>query len=103
MTNPTRLPARFSWLALLSVGVVLLAWATPAALAVTGDLIGHSQPVNDLAAEQSETTDDTDDPAMLFLSSHLGLYPLVLSLRSTHLVRQIWSPTPPVRPPIVLI
>jgi hypothetical protein len=102
MTNLTGLPARFSWLALLSAGVVLLAWATPAAFVVAGDLFDHSQPVNDLAAEQSETTDDTDDPVALFLSSHLDLHPLRLLLRSTRLVREVWFPTPPVRPPIVL-
>jgi hypothetical protein len=103
MTHLACLPVRFSWLALMSAVVVLFAWAAPADYAITGDLCGHSQPVNDLAAEQSETTDDTDDPVALFLSSHLDLYSLTLSLRSAHLVRQIWSPTPPVRPPIVLI
>jgi len=30
--------------------MVLFAWAAPAVVALTGDILGHGQPMNDLAA-----------------------------------------------------
>ena len=81
--------------------MVLFAWAAPAVVALTGDILGHIQPMNDLAAEQSETMDVTDDPAVLFSSSRPDLQPLTFSFHTTRLIKPIWSLTPPTRPPIV--
>ena len=100
MTNVAHFSSRLHCLALLSVGMVLFAWAAPAVVALTGDILGHGQPMNDLAAEQSETMDVTDDPAVLFSSSRPDLQPLTSSFHTTHLIKPTWSPAPPVRPPI---
>jgi hypothetical protein len=102
MTHAAHVPSRLSRLALLSVWIVLLAWAAPAVVAVAVDLAGHSQLVADLAAEQSEITDVTDDPAVLLSSGRPGLHLLRLSLKLNNLAGQIWSPAPPLHPPTVL-
>jgi hypothetical protein len=101
MTNVAHFPSRLSRLALLSVWIILLAWAAPAVVAVTGDLFGLGYPMDDRTAEQSETADVTDDPVLLFSSSRTDLQPLTFSLHATHLIKQTWAPAPPVRPPII--
>ena len=103
MTNVANVPSRLPWLALLSVWIVLLAWAAPAVMAVTGDLFGYSQLVTDLAAEQSEITYVTDDLALLPSSGRPGLHLLRLSLQMHDLIKQVWSPAPPLHPPTILI
>ena len=103
MTKVAHVPARLPWLALLSVWIVLLAWAAPAVIAVTRDVFGHDQLVTDPAAEQSEITDVTDDPAVLLSSGRPGLRLLRLSLQIHDLIKQVWSPAPPLHPPTILI
>jgi hypothetical protein len=106
MTNAAYSSLRLSRLALLCACAILLAWAAPAIVAVADDSLGflkvsQNYPVSDLAAEQSETADVTDDPVLLFSSGRSDLHPLSFSLPTTHLAKQVWSPTPPVRPPAI--
>ena len=106
MLHATRLISRFSCLALLCACAILLAWAAPAIVAVTADSLeflklSQDHHVSDLAAEQLETADVTDDPMWLFISSRASVHPLAFSLYAAHLIKQIWAPAPPVRPPIV--
>jgi hypothetical protein len=93
-------------LALLCACAILLAWAAPAITALLDDSLdllnlNQNRPVSDRAAEQSETTDVTDDPVLLFYSSRSGLQPLAFSLHTARPIKQIWTPAPPVRPPAI--
>jgi hypothetical protein len=63
--------------------------------------VSQNHPVSDRAAEQSEKADGTDDPVLLFSSGRPDLQPLTFSLYATQLIKQIWTPTPPVRPPAI--
>ena len=99
MFNPACSSQKCSYLALLSVVVILLAWTAPAVLAVTGELWEYDQPANDPANEQVETIDVTDDPAVLFASRRPGQLPIIFTLHFAQLFNGGWSPTAPVRPP----
>jgi hypothetical protein len=106
MTNAAHSSRRFSGLALLCACAILLAWAAPAIAAVTDDSLGFLQlgqnhPANDRAAEQSETPDVTDDPVLLFSSGRSDVQPLTFALHTAHLIKQTWTPAPPVRPPAI--
>jgi hypothetical protein len=106
MTSEVHLSSRLSWLALLCACMVMLAWAAPAIIAVTDDSLGllqlnQNRPVSDLAVEQSETADVTDDLVLLFSSGRPDLHPLTFSLHTAPRTIQVWSPTPPVRPPVI--
>ncbi len=100
MLHATTFPSlRFDYLALLSVLIIMLAWAAPAVVAVTGEIWDYDQPADDPANEQTETTDVTDDPAVLFASGRPGLHALDLALPDHSLIKQTWSPSPPLHPP----
>jgi hypothetical protein len=106
MFNAAHSFRRLSCLALLCACAILLAWAAPAIAAVTNDSLGflmvsQGRPISDLAVEQSETADFTDDPVLLFHNGCPDLHALTFLLHAAHLTEQIWSPAPPVRPPIV--
>jgi hypothetical protein len=101
MTNPACSSRKFTYLTLLCACTIMLAWAAPTVADMTADLFGYGQPVNDLAAERSDTTDVTDDPVLLFSSSYADFHPLTFSLHTAHLVKQAWTPAPPIHPPVV--
>jgi hypothetical protein len=106
MTHTAHSSRRLSGLALLCACAILLAWAAPVIAAVTVDSLeflklSQDHHVSDVAAEQAETSDASDDPVWLFSSSRAHLQPLTSSLCFTHLTKRTWTPAPPVRPPIV--
>ena len=86
-------------LTLFCVLFILFAWAAPTAVAVIDELWDYDQPVIDLANEQTDTTDVTDDPAVLFANGRPGLHSLKFSLSDHASVKLAWSPAPPLRPP----
>jgi hypothetical protein len=104
MTNATLSSRRLSCPALLCACAILLAWAAPAIVAVLPDPLdlmnlNQNHPISDRAAEQPETTDVTDDPVWLFSIGRAHLQLLAFSLQAAHLIKQAWTPAPPVRPP----
>jgi hypothetical protein len=106
MNSTIHTSCRLSSLALLCACAILLAWATPAINAMADDSLSllrlqQNHPVSDLAVEQSETADAADDPVLLSSSRYPDLHPLMSLLHVVPLTRQIWSPTPPVRPPVI--
>ena len=107
MASPTSISRHSAWLALLCACVVALAWAMPSLADVQPGLLkdwptNSGQPLADLTDSQSQTFDDTDEPAILVSIASTILQPLIFSLQSVHPAAWAWSPQPPVRPPIIL-
>lgn len=107
MTGMASLPLRLSWLAILCACAVLFAWAAPVLVDVIHDSLeflkmNQSNRAGDLADSQAEALDVTDDLVMPVSIGVAGLHPLIFSLHASHPTYWTWSPTLPVRPPIVL-
>ena len=108
MINTPHLSLRLTWLALLCASVVMLAWAAPVLVVVSGvlpDILKLSQEhqASDPADMPVEIEDASDDPAIFPSADKAGLLPLTFELRSSQLTEQAWSPPSPVRPPNNLI
>ena len=98
MTNTPYFPRRLSGLTLVCVCAMVLAWVAPVC---APDIwpVNLGQALGDRAAEQSETTETTDDPVCLFFDGLADLQLLTFSLHTTQPVELIWTPSPPVQPP----
>ncbi len=108
MLTNVHLSLRFSRLALLCAWLVMLAWAAPVLVVVSGDLpdflkFSQEHQASDPADVPVETEDASDDPVIFFVAGRAGLLPLTFALRASQLTEQAWSPPSPVRPPNNLI
>jgi hypothetical protein len=104
MTRAAHSAPQLSYLALLCACAILLAWAAPVMSAVADEWpdlwpLPRNHSLSDLTVELSEATDVTDDPVLLSFSKRPALHSLISRLHAVPLIKQIWSPTPPVRPP----
>ena len=105
MTNPAHFSTKIACVALLCVCAILLAWAAPVLLR-SGDTLeflrrAQSQPANDPVELPAETDDTSDEPVMFASNSKTGLHPVTFAFQTYRLPDRTWSPTAPVRPPIL--
>jgi hypothetical protein len=102
MTHSAGLSTKFSAVALVCVGAILLAWAAPV-LVFSGDMSDFLQRSQDHQAnDPAEVEDTSDDPVMIVSNGNTGPRLLTCALRACQLSAGLWSPLSPARPPNLL-
>jgi hypothetical protein len=103
MTHATGVSTKFSALALLCVGALLLAWAAPVLLLSGGipefSQRGQGRQTNDPADASNEIEDASDDPIVLVMIDHSILLPVTPLFQVQPVSETAWSPISLVRPP----
>jgi hypothetical protein len=108
MINITHFSLRLSSLALLCACMVMLAWAAPVLVVVSGDLpdilrLSQEHQASDPADVPIETEDASDDPILFLSAGKAHLLLLTFELRTSRVTEQTWAPPAPARPPNYLI